>query len=70
MELAIPNTNIDNGRCYDERIFHHMQLAKHPPSAGFLSPSGGAVPLAAVKEKKWVLVYILYLYLHNRLLVD
>ena len=25
---------------------------KHPPSAGFLSPSGEAVPSAAVKEKK------------------
>ena len=28
-------------------------LAKHPPSAGFLSPAGGTAPSAAVKEKSF-----------------
>ena len=33
-------------------IIYYNILAKHPPSAGFPSPSGGAAPSAAVKEKK------------------
>ena len=33
-------------------IFVWMELAKHPPSARFLSPSGGGAPSAAVKERQ------------------
>ena len=31
---------------------YHTKLAKHPSSAGFLSPSGETAPSAAVKQKK------------------
>ena len=44
--------NILNFLYFLKRLFFSYEHAKHPPSAGFLSPFGEPPPSTAVKERK------------------